>query len=176
MIIAALAGLALLITNLDAADRVVVYVDNDSVVSQDVEWRAECLAKRMFARIGVAIDWRAGKRNGEAAAIQVTMVRHAPASRSPGALGYAEVSAHSPGHVFVIAERMNVEALPGRAYLVLAHVLVHEITHVLEGVSRHTETGIMKARWTFADYGQMAKMLKFTPVDINLIHYRLAHR
>ena len=78
--------------------------------------------------------------------------------------------------IFVIAERLNGEASPGRAALVLAHVLVHEITHALEGVSRHAETGIMKAHWTLADYKQMAKMLDFTPVDVNMIHYRLAHR
>jgi hypothetical protein len=58
----------------------------------------------------------------------------------------------------------------------LAHVLVHEITHALEGVSRHAETGVMKANWTFAGYGQMARLLEFTPVDANLIRYRLAHR
>ena len=44
----AVVGLALLIANLEAADRVVVYVENDRAVSQEVEWRAESIAKRMF--------------------------------------------------------------------------------------------------------------------------------
>jgi hypothetical protein len=31
-------------------------------------------------------------------------------------------------------------------------VLVHEITHILEGSSEHSETGIMKARSNATDY------------------------
>jgi hypothetical protein len=28
---------------------------------------------------------------------------------------------------------------------VLAHVLVHEITHILQGIDRHSESGVMKS-------------------------------
>ena len=41
--------------------------------------------------------------------------------------------------------------------MLLAHVLVHEITHVLEGVDRHTGQGVMKARWTEDDLALMAQ-------------------
>jgi hypothetical protein len=30
--------------------------------------------------------------------------------------------------------------------------LVHEISHVLQGTNRHSETGVMKARWNQEDY------------------------
>jgi len=64
-----------------------------------------------------------------------------------------------------------------RTPALLAHVLVHEITHVLEGVDRHSETGVMKALWTEADYVQMrAKPLPFTDWDIQLIHKGLESR
>jgi hypothetical protein len=54
---------------------------------------------------------------------------------------------------------------------VLAHVLVHEITHVLEGIDRHSATGIMKAHWNYNDYLEMRrKPLPFAHEDVNLIY------
>jgi hypothetical protein len=54
--------------------------------------------------------------------------------------------------------------------ILLAHVLVHEITHVLQCVDRHSETGVMKARWTTDDYYEMRwKPLEFTSEDVELI-------
>jgi len=53
---------------------------------------------------------------------------------------------------------------------VMAHVLVHEVTHILEGVTRHSDSGVMKAEWTLRDYGQMyTAPLPFTAADIALI-------
>ena len=58
--------------------------------------------------------------------------------------------------------------------IILGHVLVHEITHVLQGVDRHSEKGMMKARWTPEDYCEMEwKPLEFTPEDIILIRLGL---
>jgi hypothetical protein len=49
--------------------------------------------------------------------------------------------------------------------------MVHEITHIQQGVDRHSNSGVMKARWTDKDYAAMAwKPLPFTPEDILLIH------
>jgi hypothetical protein len=54
---------------------------------------------------------------------------------------------------------------------VLAHVLVHEITHVLEGIARHSASGIMKARWEGADYERIYfAPLPFAGEDLRLIH------
>jgi hypothetical protein len=39
----------------------------------------------------------------------------------------------------------------------LAYVLVHEITHIIEGICRHSTEGIMKANWERADYFAMGK-------------------
>jgi hypothetical protein len=58
----------------------------------------------------------------------------------------------------------------------LAHVMTHEITHVLEGINRHSETGMMKGQWTETDYRAMAAGLRFAPVDVALIHDGLAKR
>ena len=48
----ALVGMALLIANLRAADRVVVYLENDDVVGGPIVLHAEGIASHMFARIG----------------------------------------------------------------------------------------------------------------------------
>jgi hypothetical protein len=59
----------------------------------------------------------------------------------------------------------------------LAHVLVHEITHILQGVARHSETGIMKAHWTPVDYRQMlVHPLPFAPEDVQLLQLSMEHR
>ena len=172
------AGMMLLIVNLHAADQVVVYVDDGSVMDTLTIHRAQYLATRMFARIGVSVKWHAGKPpRGDTQATAVSLVSGVPEQFYPGALGYAMISSRSAGRVFVFADRLKKTVEPDLVPPLLAHVLVHEITHVLEGVSRHSETGVMKAHWTRRDHLSMAhKLLEFTPVDVNMIHYRLARR
>ena len=59
----------------------------------------------------------------------------------------------------------------------LAHVMVHEITHVIEGVCRHSKRGIMKAVWTDEDTRWMrARPLKFAEEDVKLIQVGLRVR
>jgi hypothetical protein len=60
---------------------------------------------------------------------------------------------------------------------ILAHVLVHEITHILQGVRRHSESGVMKAGWARAEYNEMAfQPLPFTKTNVILIHKGLDAR
>jgi hypothetical protein len=59
----------------------------------------------------------------------------------------------------------------------LAHVLVHEITHLIERIERHSEQGIMKAQWTATDIRQMSRQpLPFDPSDLKLIHLAMMER
>jgi hypothetical protein len=61
--------------------------------------------------------------------------------------------------------------------VLLAHVLVHEITHILQGTEQHSGSGIMKAVWTHQDHLQMLTgALPFTPQDVEMIHRGLAAR
>ena len=61
--------------------------------------------------------------------------------------------------------------------IVLGHVLVHEITHILQGIQRHSASGVMKAYWDREDCGQMTwKPLRFEPEDVDLIYVGLARR
>ena len=81
-------------------------------------------------------------------------------------------------HITVLYDRLVwSEKMPGFAHVLLAHVLVHEITHLLEGTCRHSTAGIMKANWTLHDYYDMqAKTLPFASEDVGLIHNGMNHR
>jgi hypothetical protein len=130
----------------------------------------------MFARIGVSVKWRYGKPpHGDTEATAVSLVSRVP--DHPGALAYSTILPHAAGRVFVFADRVKETVEPHVVPALLAHVLAHEITHVLEGVDRHSETGVMKAHWTRQDYRAMAdQSLEFAPADVDMIHYGLAHR
>jgi hypothetical protein len=59
----------------------------------------------------------------------------------------------------------------------LTYVLIHEITHILQGVAEHSPTGIMKAHWAREDhYAMWNGVLSFTPADIQLIHLGIKAR
>ena len=67
------------------------------------------------------------------------------------------------------------DSRPSGAGSVLGHLMAHEITHVLQGISRHSETGLMRARWSPEDYMQMpSKPLPLTPYDVKLIRMGVA--
>ena len=52
----------------------------------------------------------------------------------------------------------------------LAHVIAHEITHILQGTPRHSTEGIMKGRWVHNDLAVMKhRPLTFTEPDLQLI-------
>lgn len=135
---------------------------------------AQATVDRMFAATGVVIEWRPQMRDCPANAILVSLSYRTPESLSPGAL--ASARPFEGIHIEVFYDRIrrfNHAAVP----TVLAHVLVHEITHVLQAVSRHSDYGVMKAQWDTTDYTEMRwKTLAFTPNDVDLIHQGMASR
>jgi hypothetical protein len=126
------------------------------------------LASAMFASIGVRIDWYTPEAcPAGVGAIQVRLSHDSPRVHSSAALAFARPY---QGTIVVFLDRVQQLKRKG-VQSVMAHVLVHEITHVLEGINRHSATGIMKARWTYDDYFEMRrKPLAFAQEDINLIH------
>ena len=138
--------------------------------------RAEELASTMFAAIGVEIEW--SRRDDcylRGGAIVVTLSYETPASEYNGA--YAFAKPYEATHIVVFWDHVQHKVPPPRAPTLLAHVLVHEITHILQRVSRHSETGVMKAAWNADDYFQMGKKpLEFTDEDVNLIYLGIAAR
>ena len=127
------------------------------------------LASKMFASIGVRIDWH--DRDScpvGVGAIQVRMSYDPPGIRKLKTLAFAQP--YDKNQIVVFPERVQ-ELSRNAGPSVLAHVLVHEITHVLEGISRHSVTGIMKAQWDDNDYFEMRrKPLRFAQEDVDLIY------
>jgi hypothetical protein len=137
--------------------------------------RAELIASKMFASTGVKLNWRLQASCPPGDIIQIGISVKSPANEFPGALAYA--LPYEGVHIVVFYDRISRLASGELRADVLAHVLVHEITHVLEGIDRHSESGVMKAHWTDADYIQMrAKPLPFSDWDIHLIHEGLESR
>src|SRR5579859_1013855 len=104
----------------------------------------------------------------------VSLMTSTPKAFHPGALAYA--LPYEGVHIQVFYDRI-AQSDPDLAPSLMACVIVHEITHILQGVDRHSESGIMKAKWTSSDYTQMKRgMLRFTAADVELIHDGFAAR
>jgi hypothetical protein len=137
--------------------------------------RAQTLVSKMFAEIGVAIDWQYGLRNCSVDSIRVSVGRSTAKTLKPGALAYA--LPYEGTHIEVFYDRISNNWEPAMVPAVLAHVLVHEITHILEGFSRHSAYGVMKAHWDERDYFLMKRRpLGFAAEDVDLIYRGLTAR
>jgi hypothetical protein len=154
--------------------RVTVYFRDNPSVPDPVKSIAKVLASEMFAGIGVRIDWRSGQPAASSphGAIAIELVTETPGTFLPGALAYAQP--YEGIHIQVFYDRIKYKPAPAE---LLAHVLVHEITHVLQGISRHSDSGIMKANWGGDDFQRMRyKPLSFAEEDVVLTHRGLEAR
>ena len=157
--------------------KLTVYVENRAQATNVVLFRAEALATRMFAEIGIGLVWRKGKPAGSSSepVIVMELVANAPEESSkPNVLAHSLV--FEGVHTTLFYDRIEAEHQPG-AVEVLAHVMVHEITHLLQGIDRHSDHGVMKALWTTGDFSEMAhRPLAFTALDVELIELGLKSR
>jgi hypothetical protein len=136
---------------------------------------AEGVTSRMFAAIGVEIRWKLLSPSCPKDAIVVTHSYHTPAKLLPGALAYALPYQGTTIRLFM--DRIQKERGCRDDAYVLAHVMAHEITHILQGMSRHSTAGVMKPHWGATDYSEMLfRTLSFTPLDVDLIHAGMKHR
>jgi hypothetical protein len=143
--------------------------------ARPAESSARALASTMFARVGVTIKWRMGLGGCPRQGIQVTLRERTPAALYPDAL--ARALPYEGTQIRVFSDRIAQTHGPAEVPVVLAHVLVHEITHLLQGVSRHSDQGVMKAQWEQRDFMLMRwEPLLFTDEDIHLIRQGLTQR
>ena len=139
---------------------------------------AEKLTSRMFAAIRVRLQWHEPPvcPAGAADPVFVTLQTRTPEGDFPGALGVALPREGS--HAWVFYDRV-LRAGPDESHVaaLLAHAMAHEIAHVLQGINRHSEGGILKAHWSGTDCARMAYFpLMFTGEDALLIHHGLEER
>jgi hypothetical protein len=165
MKITTVAAIAVAVAMNARADEITVYVRGLSVIPAPTLNRAQVLANEMFASVDVKINWRGGEPSRSQLhperAIVVEIVIDTPRELKPGALALARP--YEGVHIEVFYDRVRAATEPELTPNVLAHVLVHEITHILQGTSRHSDIGVMKARWNHRDYMEMGlKPLSFT--------------
>jgi hypothetical protein len=111
---------------------------------------------------------------GRESAIIVDLLTTAPKDAPRMAMAAANVA--DDVHIDIFLDRVT-DFGPDVHTIALAHVLVHEITHIIEGIARHSETGVMKAQWTSDDYHRMhLHPLTFAPEDLELIRVGLKAR
>ena len=155
---------------------VTIYVNGDDFPPIRIDFGARTTVTRMYARIGIRRAWRhdapgKGTVHGSPVPIQMRFASKSPENVSRDAFAFARPFADGVDGITVIYERIRTATEgPTRVQSILAHVLAHEIAHVLIGTAGHAETGIMKAHWNGRDYAAMnVKPLEFTPDDVDMI-------
>jgi hypothetical protein len=144
---------------------------------------AELRSPAMFREIDVEVHWRMGSVQANAAnnaccapvVVQLENVRGCSASSE--ALGHATSLAQPGTRINVFLDRLVAYRDENLETAILAHVLAHEITHVLRSENRRSANGMVKAHWDIADY-QCAKShsLPFAPEDVESIRRGIAKR
>jgi hypothetical protein len=153
---------------------VTVYVTGAELLSRSEDREVRSTVSRMLAPAGVRIVWLEGEPKSEGAVSPVIHVRFVwkPLdTHSTRALAYTMPFAGGVKTITVLCERIRRFAVGSRREPpIMAHVLAHELGHVLQVTDRHTETGVMKAGWSERDFSIMMKTgLEFTVTDVELI-------
>jgi hypothetical protein len=135
---------------------------------------AQGLATRIFADVGIPLDWSACEPANESSQTPIIVVQLVSGKREglmSGVLGSA-----MPYRSQIVIFFDRIETMQD-AWAVLGHVMVHEITHIIQGVARHSDTGLMKPHWSSDDLREMRyKPLPFTQEDLVLLYSALSIR
>jgi len=177
-----LAGVNASASNKPGTDLTVhVYVVYDMPVSNSMVLAQTC-ASKLLASAGVELKWHKPRTLDSAGPNDLTIrfVLVAPPSYRVGpkakVLAFARPYASGGERILVFHDRVAGFAAPygSRSWRVIGHVLAHEIGHVLEGIARHSGSGLMRAAWTIEDLETMtSEGLEFAPVDRELIRANL---
>jgi hypothetical protein len=159
---------------------VLIYMVNQSLVPVEIRKTGEAVAAQMFAEIGVHLVWRfrqpaAGQAQREHA-IVIEIATKRPRDVSVNSLASAQPFEGSAIAIYYQALKWAERDIR-MARQLYAHVMAHEIGHILQQTATHSRTGIMKATWTGNDYSLMRlASLHFEPRDVEAIHAGLDER
>jgi hypothetical protein len=187
--IAGLVGMAALAASLQAGSRgavhkspgvapdVTIYLENADAMFNLL---TKSLVNHMFQSAGVTIAWSAGKPRQDpegGLAVTIRLTDAVGCDRQRCVMGRTSPFGSGVRHIDVFEDNVKARASASQIdeYKVMAHVLVHEIGHLLERVDHHSAAGIMKASWSRDDYRTMVHQpLTFADEDLELIHRSLA--
>ena len=162
--------------------QVTVRLEDGANVPPAARARATVEASRIFAAVGVRVQWSGRKpaeESGCALAGRLITVTIIPEALDDSSRGAQAVANTHTGAITVFYDRIRYAVAPNprMAGPVLGHVLAHEVAHVLQVVAQHADSGIMKAQFTMRDFHEMELgELRFTDLDIRLIRAGLASR
>ena len=143
---------------------------------------------QIFAEARVHVRWldkapRRSSKNDKSCSVGLTPplivmnFSESPTTVDPEARAQSRPYAQDGVRITVFHDRLQpvFEAMPSWGGSILGNIMAHEITHVLQGIRRHSETGLMRARWSPEDYIQIKKKpLPLTAYDIELIRSGVA--
>jgi hypothetical protein len=142
--------------------------------------RARLVAAGILAPAGVDLQWnrKSPVMPCSRPSIVIGFTENTPAKLLPGAMAYALPYAGGGTRITLFLDRMAplFKLVNGsQAGILLGHVLAHEITHILQGIGRHSASGLMKARFSGSDFQQMLiRPMPLTPDDKRLIQQALS--
>lgn len=144
---------------------VVAHISHLDPADFEIAARAKELASGLMERAGVQLRWSQPQPGCEN--IEIQMDPDAPSGFQRESLAYALPFAKGPGpRIHIFRDRLP-DGRGIQPHVLLAYVIVHEIVHVLDGMNRHSEGGVMKARWDYADYLAMGhRTLTFSAEDL----------
>lgn len=154
--------LAITLTSVQARDfkhTIPVYLQAGPDIRVTLLVEARHIASELLASADVRLHW-VSKPGPEALTLRLIHGLSAGAT-----LASAEVFQGTEINVFI--DTIRHHSYPG---VKLGYVFAHEITHMLQGCDTHSATGVMKARWSDADWRRMnTRQLVFEKRDIWLI-------
>ena len=151
---------------------ITAYVDSQVVIAPSHLCIAEGRASQLFSPAGVQVKWRHSQPPSDALdtrrAVVINIISGQPSDNNPNAL--AQALPYEGVHVTIYYQRLQ-ETMPEDPQVLLAYVLVHEITHLLQGIAHHSAIGVMKAKWDRKDNSEMQRgRLLLSEQDIALMH------
>ena len=141
--------------------------------------RARLIAAGILAPAGVELQWnrKSPAMPCSRPSIVIDFTENTPAQLLPSAMAYALPYAGGGTRITLFLDRMAPLfklANGSQAGILLGHVLAHEITHILQGIARHSASGLMKARFSESDFQQMLiRPILLTPGETRLIQQAL---
>ena len=145
-----------------------VYLAPPAVMPMGMLLNARLSVTALFGEIGVPLRIRTGipahdPNDSCGAPIVIRIEATTEYSVLPGVLAYALPYQESGPCIHVFLDRILLNRRQSSANALLAHVMLHEITHVLQGIDRHSAEGVMKAHWTecrLCQYGKSQASLR----------------
>ncbi len=129
--------------------------------------RARAVASAIYREIGVRLEWHMCHKKPESD-VRIRFSYETPKEAAPGVIAYALPYEGKTVEIYYERVVHTARSYPGEF---LGHVMAHEIAHLLQGMARHSEEGVLKARWSVDEQERMSyRPMSFSAQDADLIH------